>query len=411
MRELILIGLMTGLYVGSINLSLASGGHGEDEHQQQHEEEKGPHGGKLVEQDGLAIEVTIFEQGIPAEMRLYAYYHGKPIEPSQLDTEVALKRLGGVQDNISFSVEGDYLVGNKEVVEPHSFDVVISANFQGKRYHWEYQNHEGRAEISERLIKLSSIKTESVMAKELTFSDTLFGVVSVANDRKFHLHAAYPGLVKSIYVQVGEKVKQGQRLATLTNSETLQDYYLISPSDGEITEVFVNSGERAGEMAIVELNDLSIVWIDLSAFPENIERLAIGQKVNVYDLHQHLKVKSKIAYIAPKMTGGHIARARAVVNNEDGHWRPGMHIKSDVEIEKRQVAMAVKATAIQSFRNMPVVFAKFGNVFEVRMVELGASDGEYIEVISGIKPGTEYVVENSFLLKAEVLKDGASHDH
>jgi cobalt-zinc-cadmium efflux system membrane fusion protein len=60
---------------------------------------------------------------------------------------------------------------------------------------------------------------------------------------------------------------------------------------------------------------------------------------------------------------------------------------------------------------MPVVFAKYGNTFEVRMVELGESNGEYVEVLSGIKPGTEYVTENSFLLKADVLKDGASHDH
>ncbi len=410
MKELIFIGLITSLFVGSSNLAVASGSHGADEHQQ-HEEAKGPHGGKLVEQNGLAIEVTIFEQGIPPEMRLYAYYNGKPLEPKQLDAKVVLKRLGGAQDNISFVAEADYLVGNKEVVEPHSFDVVISANYQGKGYNWEYQNHEGRAEISERLIQLSSIKTESVTAKELTFSDTLFGVVAIANDRKFQLHAAYPGLVKSIYVKVGEKVTRGQRLAILTNSETLQDYYLNSPSEGEITEVFVNRGERIDETAIVELNDLSTVWIDLSAFPENIERLAIGQEVNVYDLHHHLEVKSKISYIAPKMTGGHIARARAVISNEDGHWRPGMHIKADVDIEKRRVDMAVKATAIQSFRNMPVVFAKFGNVFEVRMVELGARDGEYIEVISGIAPGTEYVTENSFLLKAEVLKDGASHDH
>jgi cobalt-zinc-cadmium efflux system membrane fusion protein len=45
------------------------------------------------------------------------------------------------------------------------------------------------------------------------------------------------------------------------------------------------------------------------------------------------------------------------------------------------------------------------------MVELGRQDKDYIEVLGGLNPGTEYVTNNSYLLKAEVLKDGASHDH
>ena len=107
----------------------------------------------------------------------------------------------------------------------------------------------------------------------------------------------------------------------------------------------------------------------------------------------------------------HQSTFTAIVSNQQGHWRPGMHIKADIEISQSDTEMAVRTSAIQSFRDMPVVFAKFGNTFEVRMVELGDSDGEYIEVLGGIAPGTEYVTSNSFLLKAEVLKDGASHDH
>ncbi|CAN8142740.1 hypothetical protein THIOSC15_730015 [uncultured Thiomicrorhabdus sp.] len=45
------------------------------------------------------------------------------------------------------------------------------------------------------------------------------------------------------------------------------------------------------------------------------------------------------------------------------------------------------------------------------MLELGEEDENYIEVLGGIEPGTEYATENSFLVKADALKDGASHDH
>ncbi len=374
-------------------------------------EVKGPNGGKIFEQDGFAIEVTVFESGVPPEMRLFAYQDNQLLDPGLVTVTVKLDRLGGVQDNLIFLAERDYLVSNQEVVEPHSFDVTIEAQFNNQSYRWRYENHEGRAEISDRLLKLSGIKTELVEPQQLTFSDTLFGVISIPDDKLFRLHAPYPGLVKNIHVQTGDRITKGQRLATLQNTQTLQTYYLQSPTDGEVTKVLVNIGDKSEESALLEVTDLSEVWVDLSAFPENIERLAIGQKVELYDLHHHKRVESSISYIAPKMTGGHIARARAVVKNTDGHWRPGMHIKADIEIEKKQVPMAVKTSALQSFRDMSVVFARYGNTFEVRMLELGQSDGKYIEVLAGIVPGTEYVTENSFLLKADVLKDGASHDH
>lgn len=407
MRQILLLLVL----INPVNDVFASGGHRSNEQTEEHIEVKGLNGGKLFEKDGFSVEVTIFESGIPPEMRLFIYQDGQIIDPSVANIKVTLDRLGGIQDLLNFTAENNYLVSDQVVVEPHSFDVTIEAQVTNQSYRWQYENHEGRAEISERLIKLSEIETEIVGAKQLEFSETLFGVISIPNNKFFKLHAAYPGLVKSILVQEGDKIEKGQRLATLQNTQTLQNYYLESPADGEVSGVLVNIGDKADETALIEISDLSEVWVDLSAFPENIEQLAVGQKVELYDLHQHQKVESNISYIAPKMTGGHIARARAVVSNKDGHWRPGMHIKADIEIGNRSVPMAIKASAIQSFRDMPVVFAKYGNTFEVRMVQLGASDGEYIEVLGGIELGTEYVVENSFLLKAEVLKDGASHDH
>ena len=88
-----------------------------------------------------------------------------------------------------------------------------------------------------------------------------------------------------------------------------------------------------------------------------------------------------------------------------------MHVKARIVTGEIPVPLAVRKIAVQSFRDMPVVFARFGNTFEVRMLETGLSDADYLEVTGGLKPGTEYVTENSFLIKADVLKDGASHDH
>ncbi|MEL7400734.1 MAG: efflux RND transporter periplasmic adaptor subunit, partial [Pseudomonadota bacterium] len=281
----------------------------------------------------------------------------------------------------------------------------------GQNYQWHFDNHEGRTQISPRLAQLSGIQTEIAGPQEISRNDTLFGVIGAAQDKVFNLHAPYSSIVERVKVQVGDTVKKGQPVIELQNTGTLQSYVLTSPAAGEITELNVNQGDRATDQTLLQVSDLSTVWVNLSAFPENIENLSVGQAVDVYDMHDHEHSDGRIEYVAPKMTGGHIARARAVIDNSEGHWRPGMHIKADVKISERQVPLAVKTSALQSFREMPVVFAKYGDQYEVRMLKMGEQTDDWIEVLDGLEPGTEYVTGNSFLIKADILKDGASHDH
>lgn len=385
-------------------------GDNHDDHSEHEEEVHGPKGGRLLQTGELSIEVTIFENGVPPEMRLYAYKNGKPLDPSQLQVSVHLDRLGS-EDNITFTPEADYLLGNQVIAEPHSFDVKVEAQYQGKPFDWHYQSFEGRSTISPRQLELAGVKTASAGPQTLHQVEKLFGVIAAVDAQIYRLNAPYPSLVEKIHVNVGDQVKQGQVLATLRNIKTLQSYALKSPSNGEVTHRPINAGERVDMTALLTITDLSNVWVEMSAFPEAIEKLAIGQTVEVRDLHQHEVAVATLTYIAPEMTGGHIARARATIANPNGHWRPGMHVKAAVTTAKRQVELAVATSSLQSFREMPVVFARFGNTFEVRMLEMGERDDQYIEVLGGLEAGTEYVTENSFLIKADILKSGAAHAH
>jgi cobalt-zinc-cadmium efflux system membrane fusion protein len=82
-----------------------------------------------------------------------------------------------------------------------------------------------------------------------------------------------------------------------------------------------------------------------------------------------------------------------------------------VHIGSADVALAVRTEALQTFRDFSVVFAQVGETYEVRMLELGRRDARHAEVLGGLKPGTRYVTANSFLVKADIEKSGASHDH
>ena len=84
---------------------------------------------------------------------------------------------------------------------------------------------------------------------------------------------------------------------------------------------------------------------------------------------------------------------------------------AEIAVDHYRVPLAVKRKALQGFRDFTVVYAKVGDQYEVRMLELGREAGEWVEVLGGLQPGTEYVTENSYLIKADIEKSGASHDH
>lgn len=393
----------------------ASGDHhgndAHDEHSAESEIKKGLHGGILLESGELTLEINIIDKMSSAEMHVYGYRNNMPIELMPSNINIELQRLGYQATSLPLVVEDDYLVSTTNIEEPHSFDIHIEADIEGQRHHWKLEHYEGRLEMNDRQLALANVKTAVSGQQKLVFNDTLFGVISADQERIFYVTAPYIGRIEKVHVQLGDSVKKGQLLLTLVNTQTLQRYTIKSVTTGVVTKRMVNAGERAGEQALLEITDLSQVWVNLSAFPESIEKLALGQKITIYDLHQHERVDSTLSYIAPVMTGGHIARARAVIDNANGHWRPGMHIKADIETNTKNVAIAVDINAVQTLQGHSTVFAKYGNIFEARPVELGQRDDEFVEVLKGLELGTEYVTNNSFLFKADLMKEGATHDH
>jgi cobalt-zinc-cadmium efflux system membrane fusion protein len=82
-----------------------------------------------------------------------------------------------------------------------------------------------------------------------------------------------------------------------------------------------------------------------------------------------------------------------------------------VVIGETQAPVGVSTDAIQTLGDHSVVFGRYGEYFEARPLKLGRSDGKMVEVLSGLSAGEQYAAGNSFAIKAELGKAGASHDH
>ncbi|MDA4884212.1 efflux RND transporter periplasmic adaptor subunit [Acinetobacter baumannii] len=92
-------------------------------------------------------------------------------------------------------------------------------------------------------------------------------------------------------------------------------------------------------------------------------------------------------------------------------WRSGQLITARIFENQSIKPMVVREDALQTFRDWDVVFIRVGNDFEARPLELGDKYNGFVEVKSGLKAGQIYAAGNSYLLKAELGKSGATHDH
>lgn len=386
-------------------------GHGEEEHSE--EQVRGQHGGRLLEKGSFSLELKIFETGVPPQYRIYAYNDGKSISPNDFTAEVSLERLGGRVDNFSFSPVQDFLTSEKEVEEPHSFDVNVKAKFKGEEYSWRFESYEGRTTISDKVASISGLQSEKAESREIKTLSRVRGKILPSEHRIAHVIPRFSGVVRESKKHIGDKVEKGEVIAVIESNQSLQPFEVRSQISGTVINGHVIVGEFVPENQwIYVVADLSEVWADF--FVPLREQLDIkpGQNLLLTSVSGDKSVEGTISYVAPYADERSQSQlVRVIIPNPNNQFLPGMFVLGDLVVSVDKAPVVVKQSAIQAFRDWQVVFAKYKDTYEIKPVELGKTDGEWIEVIKGLSAGEEYVSENAFLIKADILKSGASHDH
>lgn len=385
--------------------------HGHDEHAGE-EQERGSHGGRLLKDGDFALELTIFEAVQTPQFRVYPSAAGKPIAPSQVNLEIELTRLGGRIDRFAFVPNGDYLTGDGVVEEPHSFDVSVKARHQGRRYEWTYPSYEGRTTIDAATARAAGLEVETAGPATIRSTVGVLGRVAFAPGAQATLRARFPGKVLSVAKTVGEPVKAGETLARIESNESLRTYELTAPIDGVMLERATNPGDVTSDAPLFVIGDLARLHVDFHVFSRDFGRIKPGQAVIVSSVDGTARASTTVAaYLPTTETATQTVIARAPLPNPDGAWIPGMTVRGDIVVEDVKVPLAVRTEALQQFRDFTVVFAVVGETYEVRMLELGRQTPDWAEVLGGLEPNETYVTGNSFLIKADIEKSGASHDH
>ncbi|HHX7304828.1 efflux RND transporter periplasmic adaptor subunit [Fluoribacter dumoffii] len=374
--------------------------------------EKGPHGGRLLNQENVSLELVLFSQGMPPHFRAYIYQNDKPVLPRDTKLTVALTRFNQNKDLITFAPNDGFLQSNQAIPEPHSFDVVVTLTLAGKTYQWNYPSYEGRVKLLPSTLTAADIQTETAQEQTIKTQLKVVGKIVPNRDTMAPIYPRYAGIIKTMNKILGEEVIKGEPLVTIESNESLQNYTINAPITGTIVQKYATNGELAqGTKPIYDVANLNDVWADFTLYRKEASLVKKGMTVRVTGDEGKPDSTSTIFYISPLgIEDSQTTLARAVLSNTPRLWLPGMYVNGAIIIKERTVSVAVRLSAIQRMGEQEVVFVQQGDFFEATPVTLGQQDNQWAEVLLGLSAGQKYVTKNSFFIKAELGKEGASHD-
>jgi cobalt-zinc-cadmium efflux system membrane fusion protein len=405
--------LALGLLLGAC--AERDAGHEQAGHEHEHEEPgRGTHGGRLLEQAGYAVELAIAEAGTPPRYQAWLYREGRPLPPTAGSVEVRLRRLGDVAENHRLEPQQDgSLLAATVVGEPHSFDVEVIATIDGRELRWTYPSYEGRTNISAAVAQSTGIRVAPAGPGVIADEHVVQGLLTPVEGSVARVTARFPGPIRRLTANVGDRVQAGDVVATVESNLSLTDYDIRAPIGGVVLARQATLGAMASDSApLYEIADLSRLWVDLHLFGSDVQHIRSGVPVQVTRLTDGATAPARLERVLPgTATASQSTVARATIANTDGLWRPGSAVAARITVEELPVGLAVPLSALQQWRDWDVVFIRIGDTYEARPVELGRRDARQVEVLGGIAAGDQVVIEQSYLVKADIDKSGASHDH
>lgn len=281
----------------------------------------------------------------------------------------------------------------------------------------EHESHEseeeGRVILNPVQREAAGIRLAAATAREIPIVKELPGEIVVNADRLAHIVPRFSGIAREVRKNLGEQVQAGEVLAVIEANESLALYEVKSLIAGTVIEKHITLGEYVSdEQDIYVIADLSSVWANVTVYARDLERIRIGQNATIEAAGISEKAEGRIDYVGPLV--GEATRtsiARIVLSNSRRVWRPGLFVTAHVRTDVVSAQMVIPDEAIQSVRGQSVIFVEDGEGFRTQVVEIGRTDGDWTEILSGLTLRDRVVVENSFVLKSELLKSEAGHGH
>ncbi len=179
---------------------------------------------------------------------------------------------------------------------------------------------------------------------------------------------------------------------------------LLSPFRGVVQSVPAEQGKgvKVGDM-LVEVADLSVVWVWAEFYENELPMLKVDQKIDVTaKSYPGEKFEGTISLINPFLEEAkRTAKVRIDIPNPDFKLRPGMYVNAELAMDMGE-GLTIPVSAVMPTGTRNVAFVNKGEgKLEPRIVQLGSKYGDSYEVQSGLREGEQVVASANFLIDAE----------
>ena len=202
-----------------------------------------------------------------------------------------------------------------------------------------------------------------------------------------------------------------QQIAELEKTRKASDTLtLLSPFRGVVQSVPVEQGKsvKTGDL-LVEVADLSVVWLWAEFYENELSMLQVGQKLRITaKSYPGENFDGTISLVDPFLDATkRTAKVRIDIPNPDFKLRPGMYVNAELEMDMG-AALTIPVSAVMPTGTRSVVFIDKGEGnLEPRIVQLGTKYGDIYEVESGLEENERVVASANFLIDAESKVQGA----
>ena len=176
---------------------------------------------------------------------------------------------------------------------------------------------------------------------------------------------------------------------------------LNSPISGTVVERNGTIGATVGSDAnVFKIIDLSRVWVDANVFEKDLERVRVGQIVNVkVPAFTDATFSGRVILITSTLDPEtRTVQVRTEIANPDGRLKPDMFANVEIMTAGRRSAISVPLSAVLDDGGKSVVFVADGNNYAKREVTLGLKSDDRVEIVQGLNAGDKVVTKGNYLL-------------
>ncbi|NIM98839.1 MAG: efflux RND transporter periplasmic adaptor subunit [candidate division Zixibacteria bacterium] len=279
--------------------------------------------------------------------------------------------------------------------------LIVIVGFLGYRGWMAYQRsqvEEIEAEEEIRPVKIQVVKT-SPLTEALNLTGDIKGIEEI------DVYPKASGKLVDVTVKEGQRVKTDQVLAIVDrdiDGVKFQPAEITAPVAGIVGRVYEDKGARVSPpepgpgmgTPILRIVNMDRVKVVVHVIERDFAKIKLNQKADIsVDAYPDETFSGKVTLISPTINPmTRTASVEITIPNKGHRLKPGMFADADIIIREKDDAVLIPVYAVLEQSEISKVFTVVNGKAKSGPIQLGASQGELVEIRSGLKPGDTLIV-------------------